>query len=142
MGGARVAIDTAVFAAPVGIDACIEANVRAVVGGYDGSGCVLQKLGVRCGVLRVGLTLIRHKPEGLEAVSWIFAGTATVDWGLLSFHSVIPVESSPNLRIGGMECQGFFGMLVEGYYCLMGGWKPRGDYNKFKKFFRVDLKNG
>jgi len=86
MGGACVAIDTPMLTAPVRIDACIETYVGAVIGGYDGMRCVLEKVSIGFGIPGVGRAVIGDKPKGFEPIGRVLTGTPAMDWGLFLFH--------------------------------------------------------
>ena len=58
MGGACIAVDTAVLAAPVGVDAGVEAHVRAVVVADDRAGRVGVEVGGRSHLIFVGEAMV------------------------------------------------------------------------------------
>ena len=77
MIGPREAVNTAMLAAAVGIDAGVETNIRAVVVGYDGAGRVFQELGPRQRILiRIAIS-IGFEMESLEPVRRVSSSAAT-----------------------------------------------------------------
>ena len=67
VGGARITVDTAMFAAAIGIDAGVEADIRAIVVGDDGFGRIGMELSGRRGNL-VDLCGLRNQLDRLEAI--------------------------------------------------------------------------
>ena len=82
MRGPRVTINATVLAAAVGIDAGVEADVRAVVVGQDAGGAVVEKLRARPGMGFAVLGVrIPFEVEGFEAIGRIGGGAAPLNHG-------------------------------------------------------------
>src|SRR6266851_2344061 len=89
MRGPGVAIDATVLATAIGIDACLEADIGAVVVIDDRAGVVRQELGSRSW-LRFGVGVrVALANDVFESVGRISRRAATPNWHLLAHPGMI-----------------------------------------------------
>src|SRR2546421_12284195 len=81
-----VAINAAMLAAAVGIDARGKAHVGTVVVSDDRAGVVLEELGGRSRSLRIGLLRVGLVMNLFESIGGIVGRATAVDWLLITFH--------------------------------------------------------
>src|SRR6516164_3276713 len=85
MSGAGIAIDAAVLAAAIGIDAGVEADIGAVVVGNDCARRISKELSSRRGAIRFGFR-VRFILKQLKTIGRIRRSPAAADWRQFRCH--------------------------------------------------------
>ena len=90
----RVAVDAAVFAASIRVDAGLEPDIRAVVIGNDRFGFIPKKLGARQRILLWIPILVAFEMNLLETIRRIFSCAARWQRCGLGCHEIIIAADS------------------------------------------------